>query len=257
MELRNPVKEKLLAGKHSIGSWCVSGNPLAAETLAAAGFEWVTVDVEHYPITVDVAADIFRGVQLHGAMPLARLPACDPTWIKRFLDAGAMGVILPLVRTVDDVRNAVQWSRYPPLGRRPYGGGRVHFVYGRDEYIAAANDAVLLLVQIETPEAAENLDEILPVEGVDGYFVGPTDLSLSLGLPLPGLPSPQRDELVRSLAARIRAAGRITATVGASAEHAAELVEQGFQLVSVASDLTHVQKAAAAAVAELRRAGLM
>lgn len=257
MELQNPVKEKLLAGRHSIGSWCVSGNPLAAETLAAAGFDWVTADIEHYPITVEVAANIFRGVQLHGAMPLARLPACDPTWIKRFLDAGAMGIILPLVRTVEDVRNAVQWSRFPPLGRRPYGGGRVHFLYGRDEYIAGANDAVLLLVQIETPEAVEHLDEILTVEGVNGYFVGPTDLSLSLGLPLPGSPSAQRDELVRSLAGRIRAAGRITATVGASVEHAVQLIEQGFQLVSVAGDLSYVQKVAADSVAELRRRELM
>ncbi|KPK85797.1 MAG: hypothetical protein AMJ81_02700 [Phycisphaerae bacterium SM23_33] len=255
--MRNPVKEKLLAGQHSIGCWCVSGNPLSAETLAAAGFEWVTVDVEHYPITVAAAADIFRGVQLHGAVPLARLPACDPTWIKRFLDAGALGIILPLVRTVEDVRNAVQWSRFPPLGRRPYGGGRVHFLYGRDEYIAGANQAVLLLVQIETPEAVERLDEILPVEGVDGYFVGPTDLSLSLGLPLPGLPSARRDELVGSLAGRIRAAGRIAATVGASAEQAAQLIQQGFQLVSVASDLSYVQRVAADSVAGLRRRGLM
>jgi 4-hydroxy-2-oxoheptanedioate aldolase len=255
--LRNPVKEKLLAGGASIGAWCISGNPLAAETLAAAGFEWVTVDIEHYPITVETAADIFRGVQLHGAMPLARLPACDPTWIKRFLDAGAMGIIIPLIRSADDVRHAVQWSRFPPLGRRPYGGGRVHFIYGRDDYIASANEAILLLVQIETPEAVEDLDEILAVEGIDGCFVGPMDLSLSLGLPYPGRPSKQREELVSSLARRIRAAGRIAATVGASAEQAAELVERGFQLVSAGSDLTYVQATAAGFVAELRRRELM
>jgi 4-hydroxy-2-oxoheptanedioate aldolase len=257
MELRNPVKEKLLAGQHSIGCWCVSGNPLSAETLAAAGFEWVTVDVEHYPITVAAAADIFRGVQLHGAVPLARLPACDPTWIKRFLDAGALGIILPLVRTVEDVRNAVQWSRFPPLGRRPYGGGRVHFLYGRDEYIAAANEAILVLVQIETPEAVDSLDAILAVDGVDGCFVGPTDLSLSLGMPLPGEPDEKRDKLVASLAGRIAAAGAIPATTSASPDQAAERLAQGYRMVSVLADLVFAQSAAVDAAAELRRRGLM
>ena len=83
IKLHNPVKEKLLAGRHSIGSWCVSGNPMAAETLAAQGFEWVMLDIEHYPIDVATAANCFRAVQAMGAVPFARLPGCDPIWIKR------------------------------------------------------------------------------------------------------------------------------------------------------------------------------
>ncbi len=257
LRLRNPVKEKLLAGKPSIGSWCLSGGPLLAEALAAEGFEWVMVDIEHYPIDVAAAANCFRGIQLMGAMPFARLPASDPVWIKRFLDAGAMGILIPLIRTADDVRNVVQWSRFPPLGRRPFGGGRVNYIYGRDEYIPSANDAILVLVQIETPEAVEDLDEILSVAGVDGCFVGPMDLSLALGLPYPGKPSGQRDELVRSLAERIRAAGKIAATVGSSADEVVALVGQGFQLVSVAGDLPYVRNVASQAVADLRQRGLM
>jgi 2-keto-3-deoxy-L-rhamnonate aldolase RhmA len=257
LELRNPVKAKLLAGGHSIGSWCVSGNPLSAEILATQGFEWVTVDIEHHPIDVAVATECFRAIQMAGAVPFARLPAYDPTWIKRFLDAGALGVIIPLIRSAEDVRNVVEWSRFPPLGRRPFGGGRGYFLYGREQYIRSANEVILVLVQIETPEAVNCLDEILAIEGIDGCFVGPTDLSLALGLPLPGAPSAERDELVASLARRIRAAGKICATVGRSPEQAADLIGQGYQFVSVGGDLHFVQRVAADAVDDLRRRGLM
>ena len=257
MELRNPVREKLLAGRPSIGAWCVSGSPISAEVMANAGFVWIVLDVAHYPIDVALAADCFRAVQLAGAMPLVRLPACDATWIKRFLDAGAMGIIIPLLRSAADARNVAQWSRFPPLGRRPFGGGRANYLYGRDEYLGGANDAILVLVQIETPEAVDDLDAILAVDGLDGCFVGPTDLALAKGLPIPWAPSDERDELVRSLARRIRAAGKVTGTVAATAQQVGELVEQGYQLVNVAGDLPYVQQASADAVAELRRLGLM
>lgn len=257
MQLRNPVKEKLLRGEVSIGSWCLSGNPLAAETIAAQGFEWVMVDIEHFQIDVAAAANCFRGIQLMGSVPFVRLPACDPIWIKRFADAGALGIVIPLIRTADDVRNVVQWSRFPPMGRRPYGGGRVHFLYGRDHYIAQANQAVLVLVQIETPEAVDDLDEILAVEGIDGCFVGPTDLSLSLGMPLPGEPDERRDKLVASLAERIAAAGKIAATISASAEHAAQRAAEGFRMISLMADLIFASEGARQAAEELRRRGLM
>jgi len=257
MRVHNPVKAKLLAGGASVGSWCLSGNPLAAEALAAAGFEWIMVDVEHFQIDLAAAADCFRGIQLAGAMPFARLPACDPIWIKRYLDAGAMGIVIPLIRSAEDARNVARWSRFPPLGRRPYGGGRVHFLYGMEPYLAAANDAVLVLVQIETPEAVADLDGILSVEGVDGCFVGPTDLSLSLGMPPPPAPHEPREQLVRSLAGRIAAAGRVVGTVAASPEQAAERAEQGYRMLSVQSDLTFAGQAAGAAAEQLRARGLM
>ena len=256
LELKNPVKEKLLGGEVSIGSWSRTGEPLTAETVAAEGFDWVMLDIEHFPVDVAAAANCYRAVQLCGAMPFARLPFCDHGWIKRFLDAGAMGIVVPLLRTAADARNLVEWSRFPPLGRRPYGGGRVHYLYGRDAYIAGANDAILVLAQVETPEAVENLDEMLAVEGIDGFFVGPTDLALSLGLPLPGHPSRQRDELVASLAGRIRAAGKVPATVSASPDQAAALIRQGYRMVSVGCSLAYIQQTAAAAVADLRRRGL-
>ena len=257
MQLRNPAKEKLLRGEVSIGSWCQSGDPLAAEALAGEGFDWIMVDVEHFQIDVAAAANCFRGIQLMRAMPFARLPACDPVWIKRFLDAGAMGIVIPLIRTAEDARNVAEWSRFPPAGRRPYGGGRVHFLYGRDHYLAQANQRILVLVQIETPEAVANLDEILTVEAVDGCFVGPMDLSLSLRLPHPGEPSDERDELVRSLGARIAAAGKIAATTSGSPGQAADRVAEGYRMVSILADLAFARNAAAETVAELRRRGLM
>ncbi len=257
MRLHNPVKEKLLRGETSIGSWCLSGSPLAAEAIAAQGFEWVMVDIEHFQIDVAAAANCFRAIQLMGAMPFARLPACDPIWIKRFADAGAMGIVIPLIRTADDARNVVQWSRFPPMGRRPYGGGRVHFTYGRDDYIARANQEILVLVQIETPEAVDDLDAILAVEGIDGCFVGPVDLALALGMPLPGEPDERRDKLVASLAERISAAGRIAATISTSPELAGRRVAEGFRMVSVLADLLFASQGARQAADELRRRGLM
>ncbi len=256
MQLRNPVKDKLLRDQVSVGSWCLSGSPLAAETLAAAGFEWIMVDIEHFQIDLAQASNCFRGIQLAGAMPFARLPAADPVWIKRFADAGAMGLVLPLIRSAGEARDVVAWSRFPPLGRRPYGGGRVHFLYGRDHYLAEANRQLLVLVQIETPGAVSELEEILKIEGLDGCFVGPTDLSLSMGWPLPQEPSRQRDEAVRSLAGRICSAGKIAATVSISAEQAAARIAEGYRMVSVAGDLVFATSAAAEALAELRRRGL-
>lgn len=244
MELRNPVKEKLLAGQVSIGSWCLSGSALAGEALASAGFDWVQVDMEHFPIDMEAAANCFRGIQLAGAVPMARLPACDPIWIKRSLDAGALGVTIPLVRCVADVAGVVEWSRFPPRGRRPCGGGRVQFLYGPETYLSGANNAILVLVQIETREAVQDLEAILKVEGVDGYLVGPTDLSLSMGWPPPPAPCPEREELIASLALRIAKAGRVPATVSSSPEQARQRIDQGYRMVSILSDLSLLSRAA-------------
>jgi len=257
MELRNPVKDKLLRGESSIGSWCLSGQPLAAEALAGAGFEWICTDIEHFPIDVAAAADCFRAIRGMGAVPFARLPACDPIWIKRFCDAGAMGVIIPLIRSADDARRVVQWSRFPPMGRRPWGGGRVMFLYGRDAYLGRANDAVCVLVQIETPEAVADLDAICAVEGIDGCFVGPNDLALAMHLPLPGTPHAGREQLVRSLAERIRAAGKIAGTVSTSPAEAAQRIDEGYQMVSILGDLIFIRTGGAEAVAEMTRRGIM
>ena len=246
--LRNPVREKLLAGKVSLGCWSLTGNALLAEIMGASGADWVMMDLEHFPFHIPMLAECARAVERAGAVPFARLPACDPVWIKQALDAGMLGIVLPLVRSVDEVKRAVEWSRFPPLGKRPFGGGRVGVVYG-DDYLRSANDAILVMVQIETREALADLDGILKVEGYDGCFVGPVDLSLSLGI--------TRSEvmpIVHDIGPRIRAAGKCVGTIAASVEAAMELAGHGYQMISCFHDVGAVKLAAASAGEQIRRA---
>lgn len=122
--LSNPVKKRLLDGQLVLGTWSVLGCPLAGEILAHEGFEFVIVDLEHFPIGVEMAAHYFQAIAAGGAVPVARLAYNDHVYVKRALDAGAMGIIIPLIRSADDARRAVAFSRFPPIGQRPYGGGR-------------------------------------------------------------------------------------------------------------------------------------
>ncbi len=250
--LQNPVRDKLLAGEVSLGCWCVSGNALLAELMAASGADWVMMEMEHFSYHLPMLTECPRAVERGGSVPFARLPACDPVWIKQTLDAGVLGIVLPLVRSAEEVRLAVEWSRFPPLGRRPYGGGRAGVVYGPD-YLRHANENVLVMVQIETPEALDELDAILEIEGYDGCFVGPVDLALALGRDALRYQEEMAD-IMRELGPRIRAAGKVAGTVAASVGAALELTEHGYQMVSCFSDLGAVMYTAGSAQAEIERA---
>ena len=236
MKVHNPVKEKLLRGEPCLGTFCTSGDPLCAEVLACAGCEWVLLDLEHFPIDMAAAANCFRGIEARGAVPLARIPAADPVWIKRALDAGALGILVPLVRSAEEVRQVVEASRFPPVGKRPYGGGRAGTIYSK-LYIEDAAREILVMVQIETVEAVDDLDAILAVEGVDGFFVGPTDLSLSNGVSLDASGNVKRQEMIRMLGKRIVEAGRIAGVPAASPEQVAERVAMGYRMIPLRSDL--------------------
>jgi len=240
--LDNPVRRKLLGGEVSLGCWCISGNPLLAEIMAASGIDWVMMEMEHFPFHVPLLADCVRAVELGGSVPFARLPACDPVWIKQTLDSGVMGIVLPLVRSADEVRKAVEWSRFPPLGHRPFGGGRVGCVYGQD-YLKDANDHVFTMVQIETREALDDLDEILDIEGYDGCFVGPVDLALTIGKDATRWETEMKD-IVLELGRRIRDAGKVAGTIAKSVEAAAELAENGYRMMTCFHDLGAVRAAA-------------
>ena len=240
--LDNPVRQALLSGQTSVGSWCCSGNPMSAEVLSLSGMEWVLIDIEHYPIDLQTLTHCIRAIDCGQAVPMVRLPASDPVWIKHCLDAGALGLVIPQIRSADQVRQLVQWTRFPPLGQRPYGRGRAGSRY--ENYLRSANEHILLLPQIETTQAVDQLDDILAVEGYDGCFVGPTDLSLAFGWPLPSeAEHGPRNELIASLARRISASGKIAATVAGSASDALELIQQGYTMVSIMSDLFMIQAA--------------
>lgn len=177
-------KKKIDTQQISIGSWITLAHPAIAEIMAKAGFDWLAVDMEHSVITVREAEELIRVIDLCGVVPLVRLSANDPVQIKRVMDAGAHGVIVPMVNSAAEAEQAISAVRYPPQGMRGVGLARAQG-YGNsfDKYLDWVNKESVVIVQVEHIEAVNNLKAILAVDGVDGFIVGPYDLSGSLGVP--------------------------------------------------------------------------
>jgi 2-keto-3-deoxy-L-rhamnonate aldolase RhmA len=178
------LKEHLIRKELTLGSWITLAHPAIAEIMAKAGFDWLAVDLEHSVITIREAEELIRVIELCGAAPLVRLSNNDPIQIKRVMDAGAHGVIVPMVNSAAEAARAVAAVRYPPQGKRGVGLARAQG-YGNafEAYMDWLIHEAVVIVQIEHIEAVENLAAILSVDGVDGFIVGPYDLSGSLGVP--------------------------------------------------------------------------
>jgi 2-keto-3-deoxy-L-rhamnonate aldolase RhmA len=181
--MNNKLRDALLGNRPTAGAWIQIGHPAAAEVLAGAGFDWVCVDMEHGAIDLETAAGLFRTLAAFDTVAVGRLPANDPVWIHRVLDAGAQGLVVPMVNTAEEAQRAVREAKYPPEGVRGFGYSRAN-AYGADftRYVRDANENVPVIVQIEHERAVANLEAIAAVRGVDGLFIGPYDLSGSMGL---------------------------------------------------------------------------
>jgi 2-dehydro-3-deoxyglucarate aldolase len=178
------LKRKLQRREITLGSWLTLGNTAVAEIMAKAGFEWLVVDMEHSAITLDIAQQLIQVIEGCGVVPLVRVGENDATVIKRVMDAGAYGVIVPMINTKKQAEAAVNAVKYPPVGTRGVGLARAQG-YGSnfEEYRDWVNKESIVIVQIEHVDAVNNLNEILKVKGVDGSIIGPYDLSASLGHP--------------------------------------------------------------------------
>jgi 2-dehydro-3-deoxyglucarate aldolase len=178
------LRKKLRNKELTIGSWITLGHPSIAEIMARAGYEWLVVDLEHSVITIREAQELIRVIDQCGVTPLVRLSSNDSVQIKRVMDAGAHGIIVPMVNSASEAKQAVSAVRYPPEGRRGVGLARAQG-YGTtfEHYLSWVNKETVVIVQVEHGDAVKNLEAILSVEGVDGYIVGPYDLSGSLGVP--------------------------------------------------------------------------
>lgn len=178
------LKNKFQKNELIIGSWITLGNPAIAEIMAKSGFDWLTVDMEHSAITLHQAQHLIQIIELCGVTPLVRVGENNPNLIKRVMDAGAHGVIVPMVNTREDAVNAVNAVKYSPIGTRGVGLARAQG-YGLEfeRYRDWVNKESVVIVQIEHIKAVENLENILQVEGVDAFIVGPYDLSGSIGHP--------------------------------------------------------------------------
>jgi len=182
--LARKIKEKMKHGEVCLGTWMSMAHPSIAEILAMAGYDWVVIETEHTAIDVSEVLRLIIAIEQRGSVPLVRLAWNDPIQAKAVLDSGAAGIIVPMVNTKADAELAVQMTKYPPLGFRGVGLARAQG-YGEnfDEYVQNANKDTLLMVQIEHKDAVANIEEILSVPGIDGTYIGPYDLSMSLGIP--------------------------------------------------------------------------
>lgn len=245
---RNLLKQKWSDGQPTYGAWLSIPSTFSAEAISHQGFDYVCIDLQHGMADYTVAAEMLLAIHSTEAVPIVRVPANDFAAINRMLDAGALGIIVPMIRSVADTRAAVQACRYPPHGSRSYGPTRAAFAAGPD-YFDTANEAVLCIPMIETQEALEQLDEVLSVPGIDAVYVGPNDLSLALGSG-PGAhnPGPYRQAYQRI--AKACAAHSVVAGIHANASLAAGHVETGYRMITVSSDLGALVSAAASDLRE-------
>ena len=235
------MKTRLLdtwaAGRAAINGWLAVPSPVTAELTARADFDSVTVDLQHGLIDYQCALTMLQAMSASGVTPLARAPWLDPGLIMKLLDAGALGIVCPMINTPEDAENLVRYTRYAPRGVRSFGPTRAAFAYGA-QYWTTANESVVTLAMIETAEALENLDAIVSTPDLSGVYIGPSDLSLSMGR-TPKLD--HDDPSVLAAIERIReSAHRAGIRAGIhclSPSYAKSMIDTGFDLVTVGSDL--------------------
>lgn len=245
------LKSRLLTAK-SVNGWCAIPSPVTAEIMARQGFDLMTIDLQHGLIDYPMALTMLQAIQALPAPVMARVPWNEPGIIAKCLDAGFAGLICPMINTAEDARRLVQATRYAPLGSRSFGPTRANLVYGPG-YAKTANDTVIILAMIETREALTNLDAILNTEGIDGVYVGPSDLGLSLGHePTLDPSAPEVLDAIATIAARAKAAGRIAGCHTGSPAMIRRSFALGFDFASLLTDARLFTTAIAAQLAATR-----
>lgn len=237
MQAIEAFREKMKAGTVCIGAGVTFSDPLVTDALGdSADFIWI--DMEHSPTSAEALTGHLLAARARSVPSIVRVQHSSTPFIKPVLDAGADGIVVPQVRTAQEVRRAVEDCRYPPLGRRGY-GPRVPSNYGRDrvaDYVDRANKNIFVAAQIETVEALESLDEILKVPTLDSIVIGPWDLSAALGI-LGDVENPRVVEAIKTIVGKTRKAGLfIGAGMGPSAEYACTMADRGIQWLQVGGD---------------------
>ena len=253
----NKLKSIWARGEAVVNGWLSIPSAFSAEVMAHQGFDSLTVDMQHGVVDYQVAVSMLQAISTTGVMPLARVPWNDPARLMKILDAGAYGVICPMVNTRDEAEALVRACKYPPRGYRSWGPVRASIYAGAD-YGDHANDDIVVMPMIETAEAMKNLDDILSVPGVDGAYVGPSDLSLALGL------KPRLDqtdapvvEAQQKIAEACKRHGVVAGIHNSTATYALKMIAQGYQFVTLASDSRHMAMKAAEEVAVVRKSGVV
>lgn len=241
-------------GRPTLNGWCMIGNPFVAEIMAAQGFDSITIDMQHGALDYSDLLPMLQAMRASGATLLARVPWLDPAAVMKALDAGAEGIICPMINTAADAARLVSYLRYPPLGERSFGPTRASVA--QPDYYTRSNTNTLAFAMVETAEAFANLDAITATPGLDGIYVGPADLSLSLsnGALKPGLDreEPRIIDALQKIAAACQRNGLIAALHCGTAAYARRAISWGFRMTTVGADVRFLTEAASTAVRSFR-----
>ncbi len=237
-----------------VNGWCAIPSSFSAETMAHQGWDSVTVDLQHGVVDYQTAVTMFQAISTTAAIPLCRVPWLEPGIIGKMLDAGAYGVICPMINSRDEAERLVRACRYPPLGSRSFGPIRA-LLYSGADYPKTANGLVIVFAMIETREALNNLDEILSVPGIDAIYIGPADLSNALGC-TPTFDQTEKPvvEAIDFILSRAKHHKIVAGIHNGTPEYAQKMVDKGFRFVTIASDARLMAAKAQEVIGKMRAA---
>lgn len=251
----NKLKQLWSEGRPTINGWLSIGNPFTAEIMAAQGYDSIGVDMQHGALDYGALLPMLQAMRASGVVPLVRVPWLEPGIIMKALDAGAYGVICPMINTPEDAAAFVSAVRYPPVGTRSFGPTRANFAVGAN-YSQEANGQILAFAMVETTEAMRNLDAIASTSGLDGIYVGPADLAFSLGggrlAPAFDREETEMIEALQTIVAACRKTGIRAALHCGTPDYAARAIGWGFDMTTVSNDVRLLAGAADAAVKRFR-----
>ena len=253
--IKNKLKTLWAEGKPTLNGWLSIGNPFTAEIMAAQGYDSICIDIQHGALDYSAALPMLQAMRASGVVPLARVPWLEPGIVMKVVDAGAYGVVCPMVNTAQQAAEFVSYLRYPPLGQRSFGPTRANFSAGAN-YAAEANGEVLAFAMVETAEAMSNLDAIAATPGLDGIYVGPADLSFSLAqgrlAPAFDREEPEMIDALKKIVAACKKNGIRCALHCGTPEYAARAIAWGFDMTTVSGDSRLLAGAAQSSVQRFR-----
>jgi len=248
----NRLRDIWKSGRAAINGWLAIPDSFASETMAHQGWDSLTVDMQHGVVDYQAMVTMLQAVSTTDAVPMVRVPWLEPGILMKSLDAGAYGVICPMINTREDAQKLVAWTHYAPRGTRSFGPVRA-MLYGGADYPQHANDTIVTFAMIETAQALDNLDAIMSVEGLDAVYIGPSDLSISLGLkPAMDDLEPKAQQAVDHILARAKAHGLVAGIHNMGPDSALKRIAKGFQFVTVSSDARLIAAGAQQVMAQMR-----
>ena len=247
---KNHVLQTWRANKATVGGWISVDSVFTAEIMANAGFDWLCLDMQHGMLDYNDVRQMLPAISTTDTIPFVRVPWNEPYEIMKVLDAGAYGVVVPLVNNRVEAEQAVGACRYPPGGDRSYGPVRA-LIYAGSDYAQEANNEIACVVMIETRESLENLDDIMSTPGVDGIYIGPSDLALALGL-MPGTTEPEHEETIKTILAAAKKHGIAAGIHTGSVNQSKKYLDMGFHMVTLGTDRHFMERMAKSDLAAVR-----